>query len=222
MMNTFLMVLSGGLAGAFLTLVTQKVSGALRVWYLSKSITAKGEEIPGGCRVRIWNHGKSSIERAIGYISINFDENVDLVDGEELAFIGVHHRKKLEEDRLCWSIASSDPHPYVIDIYQGEAQALDLVRFDDDKIVIPSEQGWDDKQLHRRARVFLHKRRYEGSIHIVAKNTLRRTFDLVIDASSGKQEVTVSERKLKGFIRFFLPWCKVKEHNAKQEKNGSR
>ena len=177
---------------------------------------------PGGYRVRIWNHGKCSIERAIAYISINFDENVDVIDGEELAFIGVHHRIKLNEDRLCWSIASTDPHPYVIDIYQGERQALDLVRFDPDKIVIPSEQGWDDKKLGRRARVFLRKRRYEGCIHIVAKNTLRRTFDLVIDASSGKREVALSQRELKGLIKFFLPWCTVKDFNTIQESNGRR
>ena len=218
-MNIFLMVLSGGLMGAVLTLVTQKMSVTLRVWYLSKSITATPEEIPGGYRVRIWNRGKCSIERAIAYISINFDENTDVIDGEELAFIHVRHRIKLNEDRLCWSIASTDPHPYVIDIYQGERQALDLVRFDPDKIVIPSEQGWDDKELHGRARVFLHKRRYEGCIHIVSKNTLRRTFNLVIDASSEKPKVILSPRELKGFFRFLLPWY---DFNAIQEKNGSR
>jgi hypothetical protein len=204
MMEAFLTILSGGLAGAVATLITQKVSEPWRVWNLSKSIKTTPEAVTGAYRVRVCNHGKRSIEQAIAYISLKFDKQSDIIDGEEAAFLNTIVREELNEDRLCWSIASSDPHPYVIDIYQGEGQALDLVRFDNDKIVIPSEQGWDDKIKDHRARVFLCKKRYEGSLHIVAKNTLRRTFDLVIDASQGRQEVTISERKLKHFFRFLL------------------
>ena len=191
---------SGGLAGAVLTLVTQRVSDSLRVWGLSKSISATPEAATDAFRLRVSNHGKRSIEQAIAYISLKFDKQADIVDGEESAFINVNVREELNEDRLCWSIASPDPHPVAIDIYPGEKQALDIVRFHSDRIEIPSEQGWSDPERHLRSRVLLSNGWYEGSIHIVAKNTLRRSFDLVIDASPGRRKVTLSPRK---FIRFF-------------------
>lgn len=165
--------LLGGLldvsAGVGLTLATQKVSAALRIWHLSKSITAIPEAIPGAYRIRVCNSGKYSIEQAIGYISLKIDPERDLVDGEDSAFIGVHHKKELDDDRLCWSIATADPHPYAIDIYRGEEQALDLVCFHDDKIEIPSEQGWYDPKRKTRSRVFLRKNRYEGDFVLLQR-----------------------------------------------------
>jgi hypothetical protein len=204
---------SGGLAGAALTLITQKVSEPWRVWHLSKSITATTEKTPSGYRVRISNHGKRAIERAIAYISVKYDKDADIVDGMDSAFINTDENIELNEDRLCWSIASPpDLRPVTINIYQGEKQALDLVRFDSDKIVIPSEQGWGDQKLKTRSRVNLCNKRYEGSIHIVAKNTLRRSFDLVIDASEGKQDVTLSPRKFISFLGFLIPWFTAKKY----------
>ncbi len=210
-MDAFLTVLSGGLAGAVATLITQKVSEPWRVWSLSKSITADPELTPNACRVRVCNRGKRSIKQAIAYISIKYDKQLDLVDGEQSAFIGIHERVELNEDRLCWSIASPVQNPVTIDIYQGEKQALDLVLFHSDRIEIPSEQGWHNPERRTRSRVYLHRKRYEGSIHIVAENTLRRSWNLVIDASSGRREVTLSPRKFAGFPRFILPWFKAKE-----------
>jgi hypothetical protein len=199
-MNSLFTLVSGGLAGAVATLITQKVSEPLRVWGLSKNITATPQAATDAYRLRVCNPGKRTIEQAIAYISLKFDKRVDIVDGEESAFINVSVREELNEDRLCWSIAAPDPHPVTIDIYPGEKQALDLVRFHSDRIEIPSEQGWSDPKRNLRSRVLLRNGRYEGRIHIVAKNTLRRSFDLVIDASSGRREVTLSRRK---FIRFF-------------------
>ena len=203
-MGDFTNFVSGGLAGAALTLITQKVSEPWRVWRLSRSIAAIPEAIPHGYRVRVCNHGKRAIERAIAYISVKSDKDADVIDGEESAFIGAHERVELNEDRLCWSIASPDPHPVTIDIYQGEKQALDFVLFHSDRIEIPSEQGWADPELGTRSRVFLRNKRYEGSLHIIAKNTLRRSFDLVIDASGGKQDATLSPRRLVSFLGFLF------------------
>jgi hypothetical protein len=122
-MDAILTVVSGGLAGAVATLITQRVSEPWRVWRLSKSIAARPKATPNACRVRVWNCGKRSIEQAVAYISLTFDKNLDLVDGESSAFIGVHERTELNEDRLCWSIAAPAPNPVNIDIYHGERQA---------------------------------------------------------------------------------------------------
>ena len=129
---------------------------------------------------------------------------MDIVDGEESAFLNAVVREKLNEDRLCWSIAAPDPNPVKIDIYPGEKQALDIVRFHPDKIEIPSEQGWSDPRRGLRSRVFLRKGRYEGGIHIVAKNTLRRSFDLLIDVTDKKREVTLTPQKFVGLFRVLI------------------
>ena len=182
----------GVLLGTTVTLVTQKISESWRIWFCSYRIRATPDKADNVYRVRVCNRGKQSIEQAVAYISVNFDNKRDIVDGEESAFIHTGVDTQLVEDRLCWSTAS---HPVRIDIYPGEKQALDLVMFEKDKIQIPSEQGWFDPENNHRARVFLRNDRYEGSLHIVSKNTLRRSFKLVIDASSNMPAIKLTPQR---------------------------
>lgn len=208
-MSVFLTLLSGGLAGAALTIVTQRISEAFRIWRLSNSIDVSSQRTPRGFRLRVRNRGLRSIEQAIAYLLIRYDKDSDLVDGEELAFIGTHERVDPAEDRLCWSIACPNGRSVSIDIYPGEQQALDFIRFDPDKIVFPSEQGWEDRTNKMRARYFLARKQYKGTVAVVSKNTLRRTIDIEIDATNGRQELHLEMRKLPGPHTLMLPWYKT-------------
>ena len=191
--------LTGGMAGAVITLFTRWVSGTLRIWKLSRSLVAYPQRQQDNFGIRVCNRSVHTIEDATAYISLGFDPQTDVLDG--YAFIGTHYRIGLCEDRLCWSIAAPDPNPFRIDIFPGEKQALDFVRFHADRIEIPSEQGWADEAKGKRSRVFLKKKHYEGELHLVARNTLRRSFDLVIDPTTGQGTVTLKPVK---FINVFV------------------
>jgi hypothetical protein len=189
--------ISGGLAGAVVTLCTQRVLEAARIWRLSRALSVTPETIPDACRVRVSNLGVQTIEDAIAYISLTYDPHADILDGP--AFIGPSHRVELRDDRLCWAIAAPDPNPFRINIYPGEHQALDIVRMGHDRIEIPSEQGWGDLNVGRKSRVFLARKRYEGTMYFVARNTLRRSFGLVIDPNAANL-VTLTPRPFVGFL----------------------
>lgn len=188
----------GGLAGSVVTVITQRIQEALRIWRLSRNLLLRPETNDLTTRVRVDNRWVQTVEDAIGYISLDFDPETDVLEG--LAFIGPTHRIKLWEDRLCWALAASnDPNPFRTSIFPCEKQALDLVRVHSNRIEIPSEQGWADQNTGKKSRVFLTKKRYTGSLQIVAKNTLRRQFSLVIDPTNAANPVTLTEQD---FIRF--------------------
>jgi len=188
----------GGLAGFVSTLITQRIREALRIWRLSWNLLLRPETNDLTTRVRVSNRWVQTVEDAVGYISLDFDPKTDVLEGP--AFIGPTHRIKLREDRLCWALTvPGDPNPFRTSIFPGEKQALDLVRVHTDRIEIPSEQGWADQNTDKKSRVFLTKKRYTGSLHIVAKNTLRRQFSLVIDPANAVNPVTLTEQN---FIRF--------------------
>lgn len=204
-MNWLVTAATGGLAGALLTLATQWISARLQIWRLSRRLDANTEKLPGCYRVRVCNGGIRTVEATVAYIHLDHDLD-DLMDGS--AFIGPHNRFHMGEDRLCWSVAGSDPNPYRMDIYPGEMQALDLLQFHDDRIEIASEQGRAGLGANekRQSRMYLRNKRYAGRLHVVARNSLRRSFDLVIDNSNGKQDVNISIVKAPRweFWRFFF------------------
>src|SRR5258708_1363920 len=189
---------TGGLAGAIVTLCTQRVLEALRIWRLSLSLLLRPEPVPDGCRIRVSNLGLQTMEDAIAYISLTFDPHADVLDGP--AFIVPHHRVELRDDRLCWALAAPDPHPFGISIFPGEEQALELVSVHPDRIEIPSEPGWGSPPAGKCSRVFLSRKPYEGRIDLVAKNTLRRSFSLVIDPTKAANPVTLTPRPFIGFF----------------------
>jgi hypothetical protein len=196
--GVWISLVSGGLAGAIVTLCTQRILEALRIWRLSKSILLETEVVANGCRIRVINRGVHTVEDAIAYISLSFDPQEDVLEGQ--AFIGPNNRIPLRNDRLCWSAAAPESNPFRISIYPGEKQALDLVRINGNQIEIPSEQGWGDMGTGKRSRVFLKQKRYEGTIYLVAKNVLRRSFSLVIDSHNKNNPVMLSSLN---FVSFF-------------------
>jgi len=207
-------VFSGGLAGAVVTLCTQRILENLRIWRLSRSLLLHTEAVPAGCRIRVINRGFQTVEDAIAYISLSFDPQIDVLDGP--AFIGPHNRKKLQDDRLCWGLAAPDPNPFRVSIFPGEKQVLDLVRIHNDRIEIPSEQGWGNTTSGKNSRVFLQRKRYEGSIYLVAKNTLRRSFRLEIDSNNTANPVMLSPLKFISFFAFLLRGCVADEETSQQ------
>lgn len=196
--GVWIAAVTGGLAGAIVTLCMQRILEVLRIWRLSQSLLLSPEPIPNACRIRVRNLGLQTVEDAIAYISLMYDPQTDILDGP--AFIGSHHRVLLCEDRLCWAVAAPNPNPFRISIFPGEKQALDLVMVHPDRIEIPSEQGWATLTPGAKSRVFLKKKRYEGSVNLVAKNVLRRSFGLVIDPNNGTNLVTLTPQPFIGFF----------------------
>jgi len=194
--------LGGGLAGAVVTLIVQKLREDWRIWNLSNKLECKPDPISGSCRVRVHNNGIFSIEDAIGYITLDFDSSKDVVDG--MAFIKKGSGDRLCEDRLCWAEARSN-NPFQASIFPGENQTLDVVRFHETNIEIPSEQGWSHATKGTQARVFLSNnpanKVYKGRLTIVAKNLLRRNFTIEIDPIN--KEVKLDKEQFIGFFDFW-------------------
>ena len=210
-MSFLVPALTGGLAGALVTLFMQKAFEVLRIWHLSKKLKLEKDTRLLG-HFRVCNYGMQTVEDAIVYISLTFDPKTDIIDNmEEQAFIAKHNRVGLCEDRLSWAVAAPVPNPLSVNIYPGEKQLLPIIRIHPNQFEIPSEQGMATQTKGKKSRVFLKIKRYKGSLYIVARNTLRRDFDLVV-ALDG--DVTLTERPLINFLKLLLHGTHSKTSNA--------
>lgn len=193
--------LTGGLAAAFLTLISRHVFDRLAAWRLSRGITAEAELLPsGGARIRFTNTGVRAIESAIVYLSLDFDPVADCADSAtpDRVIIGPHHPHQLTDDRLCWAAMGN---PYQIDIYPGERQAADFFRITEGAIELPSELGWAQDDGDVKSRALLTSQAYKGEIYIVSKNTIRRAFDVSIDPHT-EDRVRLTPTEFIGRMKF--------------------
>lgn len=199
--QTVISMASGGLCGAIFTFVVQRLLEANKLWSLSKNIRILTERLPKGSRVRVCNYGVETIHDAIAYISINYNPKTDILEGN--AFIDKNnHPVNLIEDRLCWALANKEKSSFMVSIFPGEKQALDIVKIYDDKIEIPSEQGWG-RDNNTKSRVFLVRKSYNGELHIVGKNILRRNYKLTINPDH-KDILVLKDEKLDGYWHFLI------------------
>jgi hypothetical protein len=145
-------------------------------------------------RFRVYNRGYWTIAQAVIYITLD-SKNDDVVSppNNHDAFIKPGDNIPLEGDQLCWSVRWPKVNPMKVDIYAKERQPFSLCDVVDDKIMIPSEEGWDmQKAGPRRARIFLRRKKYCGAIKIVTADTDARFFHITIkpDNNSASVEIT--------------------------------
>jgi hypothetical protein len=193
----------GALSGALASLLVNELRDWFRVWRATKGIRLKPQG-RAGSRVTARVTSKRMVHGAVAYITLHHDlEDVIAPPKHFSAFISLAHRKKLQEDRLCWSVAAPSRNPASADIFAGEWQLLDVADFgeDGDWIEIPSELGWSSSQTEtdiksQRAissRVFLRgDKRYRGVIKIVSADTTARSFEIEINGADQAQPLMLS------------------------------
>jgi hypothetical protein len=207
MPNDFGPMLTGGLAGAVVSLIVNSLIGVWRRWRLrQKMLFQPGSRVGHRGTARVYNGHVFPLNSVYAYITIEHDleDVLDPPDPVFAAFISKGHLGKVEEDRLCWSSTAPFSNPPVIDIYAHEKQALDIVNIEDGKwIEIPSEKGWttsQDKEVLKQkraernddlktSRVFLKPKKYRAKIKIVSKDTKAKEFSIEIDPADPKTPV---------------------------------
>ncbi len=169
----------GALAGALAGLVANLLINRWSRWRLYRKLDFISQPRVGArTSVRIYNGYIFPLNSVYAYITIENDPSDVLKPPAGYdAYISPAHCSKVQEDRLCWSIA---PNPPCVDVYPGEKQSLDIVEFtnDSDWIRIPSESGWG------MSRVFLKKQKYKATIKIVSKDTKAKEFLIEIDPTN--------------------------------------
>src|SRR2546426_3776563 len=151
-------MLTGGLAGALVSLV---VNSGIGIWRRSrlrrKMVLDPVPRVGHRASARIYNGHVFPLNNVYAYITVEHKLE-DVLDPPEpyAAFISKGHLCRVNEDRLCWSSTAPYSNPPVIDIYPGEKQSLDIVNIEDGEwIEIPSEKGWatsQDREILRRKR----------------------------------------------------------------------
>ena len=176
------------------------------VWRLKRATDGLSFKPEGraGSRVtaRLRNGSNYCIQRATAYVTLHHSIE-DILDPPMhfRAFISPAHRRKLQGDRLCWSVTMPELNPMSVDVFPGEAQLLDLADFGENAewIEIPSEMGYSSSQTPEEARqsprpissrIFLRAdKRYQAEVRIVSRNTRARIFKIEIDARERDQPV---------------------------------
>jgi hypothetical protein len=198
-------VVCGALAGGVMSLLVNEFREFWRLKRASGALTLEPQGRAGSrVTARVKNGSNYCIERATAYVTVHHDLDDILAPPLHFrAFIWPAHRRKLQEDRLCWSATMPERNPMCVDVFPGEGQLLDLADFGatSEWIEVPSEMGYSSSQTEREAqeassrissRVFLRAgKRYRASVKIVSKVTKARTFEIEIDAANLAQPVRI-------------------------------
>jgi len=105
--------LVGALAGGLMSLLVNEFRG---FWRLKRTTAGLSLKPVGraGSRVtaRVKNDSSCCVERATAYITVHHDlDDVLPPTMHFAAFISPRHRRKLQEDRLCWSVTMPNAIP---------------------------------------------------------------------------------------------------------------
>jgi hypothetical protein len=202
-MATLLTIICGALAGGITSLLVNEFRDGLRLKRATSGLSLKAERRAGSrVTARVRNESNYCIERATAYVTVHHDlEDVLSPPLHFAAFVSPKHMRKVQEDRLCWSVTMPDRNPMCVDIFSGEWQSLDVADFGamSQWIEIPSEMAYSSNQtaaevnggtVQISSRVFLRAgKKYRATIKIVSKVTTARSFEIEIDATNVEQPV---------------------------------
>jgi len=191
-------IVFGAIAGGLVNLVLTVLLPRIKRHNLTKRIELYEIDPQGNLtRCRVYNGGYWTITQALIYITIDFDWKNDVVKppNNHDAFINPGDNVPLKGDQLCWSVRWPTVNPMKVDIYAKERQPFSLCDIVDDKIMIPSEEGWDfpeDNKKPRRARVFLRRKIYHGALKVVSADTDARFFHITIKPDQNRVLVEIT------------------------------
>lgn len=172
-----------------MSFIVQSLAPRLKRWQLTRKIMLATEDLHGGrANHRVCNNGFWTMKNSIAYITLNVQESDVLKppQGED-AFIKPNNFSFIHDQQLCWSVHYPIANPMKVDIYAGENQPISLYEIRPDMIMLPSEKGWEplkDKDGHnlpRMARVFIKRKKYDGTLKIVSEDTTARSFKIIIN-----------------------------------------
>ena len=148
---------------------------------------------------RVHNGGYWTIGQAIAYLQLEFaDDDVLQPPEGQKAFIKPG-RIAHDYGQLCWSVRAPTENPVKVDIFAKESQHLGLCEIEEQHIMVPSEEGWEDSQeRHPRARVFLVRKKYLGVLKIVSADTNAKCFGVEIDPERIDRAVVISRMRCSG------------------------
>ena len=186
----------GGVTGGLINLLLSVLLPRIKRCNLTKGIEVYSIEPQGNVtRCRVYNGGYWTITQAVIYITLDFDPQNEVVDppNNHDAFIKPGDNIPLEGDQLCWSVRWPTVNPMKVDIYAKERQPFSLCDIIDNKIMIPSEEGWDiPKTGPRRARTFLLRKTYYGALKVVSADTDARFFHITIKPDNNYASVEIT------------------------------
>jgi hypothetical protein len=198
--------LIGALAGGLASLSVNEFRDWWRIKRTTSQLSFRPERRAGSrATARVKNDSNYALHNAVAYVTINHDMQ-DLLPPPKhfAAFIKKgKHERKLQEDRLCWSVAAPDRNPISVNVLPGEWQLLDIADFGErsEWVEIPSEMGWSSSQTEEdirgvpqiTSRVFLRAGKiYSGSVKIVSEDSRARIFGLEINPSDPEQPLKLT------------------------------
>jgi hypothetical protein len=133
------------------------------------------------------------VKNAIIYITLPFNtKDTVLPPPGHNAFIRPDNFVPLEGDQLCWSVRAPIVNPMKVDIYAKERQPFSPCAFINDKIVIPSEEGWPcPSSTAPNMRVFLKRGRYTSVLKVVSEDADARFFEITIDPDDNSSPIQI-------------------------------
>jgi hypothetical protein len=185
MLNLGASAITGAITGAIGTFMVGPARERHRLWSLSNGVQLSNFAPTGTLhyRIQVHNTGNETINDAIGYLTLDNDPS-DILPGAH-AYERPGYMSSVRDGRLCWALGGN---PHKIDIFPDEKQLLNFAKCEvingGCQVVIASELGLGESK-DKPARVCLKPKNYSGTLKIVAKNILARTF---------KVEIVVSER----------------------------
>jgi hypothetical protein len=183
-----------GFVSLLVYLVTNEFFPRIRRFRLTQEIHIVSDPPHyGNVRFRVVNNGHWTIHDAVLYLEliITADDTLEPAFGYS-AWITPKNFVPLSHEQLCWSVL---PNPMKVSIFAKEKQPFSPCKIQPDKIVIPTETGWptpDTTEPGVRARVFLKRHKYQGSITLVSDDTYARHFKLSIDPDSTAAPCTIT------------------------------
>jgi hypothetical protein len=182
---------AGGFTSLLVTLCTFFTLPRIRRWNLTKQVSIVIDPPHSGhARLRVVNGGYWTIEDAMLYLHLDIQHNdVRQPPHGERAYITPGSFVPLPDsgEQLCWSVA---PNPMKVAILAKERQPFSPCRITAEYIVVPSESGWPPNVV----RVYLHPRKYVGTLTLVSADTDARIFDVRLDPASLLTPFTVTPR----------------------------
>ena len=174
-------ILSGGLAGALITILTNFCIAKKKRQHLHEKLSIEQPRVHRNVlTVRVKNGYVLPLTHCWAYISVTYNPQ-DIVlpsDPAKEAIITPTDPFELSEDRLCWSIFGNPPS---VSIYAGEPQSLQVLEVLDSgpgkKCIDVFSEKRDDPY-----RVFLRSDKvYEGHFKIVSRETMAKKVDFRLD-----------------------------------------
>ena len=129
-------------------------------------------------RISLKNFGFWTVHRVKAYITIDHSIDDVIPPEDSDSFITPSNYKSIKESQLCWAYRTSEQtNPPEIDIFSHEKVDINLCKCNEEKLVVPSEEGWN-----KTKRAFLKNKNYCCNLKIVSEDTESKNISFIVDS----------------------------------------